>query len=281
MMIEPTEWKVCELYMKDFDQLENEDIVDVIKMAVRPRPKEMKELANRLPGRSKKVMEASNALSADPYSLYWINELGRIYASEGQYEKAANVLLRGWKRANEIPDASVRFHFLMKLCEASYRLGKPKQAFAVLKDMETPADRSQAVVFEMMACQVYCAVGDTQRAFAAFKRATTGDTFRLVVRKFALVIDDLRHAGCYNAVRGYVAKLMDEHSDMSLLPMLDTYVTEKEKKEIADKQNSLSATIMVSLTLAVGLSIFLYILYLIEQWSLGKSGSLDPIKDIK
>eukprot|EP00439_Symbiodinium_sp_Y106_P019998 s1187_g2.t1 len=59
-------------------------------------------------------------------------------------------MLRGWKRASEIPDEHVRFRFLMKLSEASFRISKPRQAFAVLNSIEGPPKNDDLLAFQVM-----------------------------------------------------------------------------------------------------------------------------------
>lgn len=213
-------------------------------------------------------MNAYNALTADPMNMRYIHDLGRIYASEGQWEKSANVLLRGWKRAAEIEDPQIRFCYLLKLMEASHRIGKQRQAFAILNTIEAPSGKAELLAFQLLACQVYCGVGDVQRALRTFKEAMAGRDFRDAVRLLALVVDDLRKAGTFDAVRSAVASLQDANQPQSTeLQMVEQYVEARDK---ADKESKvmIGPKVIIALPVVVGVILILYMLYLLERVSL-------------
>eukprot|EP00930_Biecheleria_cincta_P002090 TRINITY_DN103136_c0_g1_i1.p1 TRINITY_DN103136_c0_g1~~TRINITY_DN103136_c0_g1_i1.p1 ORF type:complete len:272 (+),score=52.54 TRINITY_DN103136_c0_g1_i1:50-865(+) len=256
-------WTPCPLYMSEFERLREENVLDVMKCGLRTGTK----LVVERPGRSNAVMKAYNALTADPLNLRHIHDLGRIYASEGQWEKAANVLLRGWKRAAEIEDPKIRFCFLLKLTEASYRIGKQRQAFAILNTIDSPSGKSELLAFQLLACQVYCGVGDVSRALKTFKEALAGRDYRDAVRLLALVVDDLRKAGAFDAVRSAVASLEDAKSMQSELAMVEHYVEARDK---ADKESKImiGPKVIIALPIIAAVILIVYLLYLLERWSL-------------
>ncbi|CAJ1350334.1 unnamed protein product, partial [Effrenium voratum] len=192
-------WLPCPLFLSSLSRYRDEHVIDVMKCALRRTQPVLER-----PGRSRQVMEASNNLAASPYSMRCIHDLGVVYTSEGQWEKAANVMLRGWKRADEIEDEHVRFRFLMKLCETSFRIGKPLQAFAVLKSIDPPASKEDMPAFQVMSVQVFCAVGDVQKALSTFRKAIENQDYRNALTMLALVADDLRAARAFHAVRDAV-----------------------------------------------------------------------------
>mmetsp|Transcript_5941 Transcript_5941/g.9477 ORF Transcript_5941/g.9477 Transcript_5941/m.9477 type:complete len:273 (+) Transcript_5941:75-893(+) len=255
-------WELCNLYTPNLEALKKEDVMDVLKMAMRPRP------PFERPGRSRAVMEAYNALQADPYNMRSIHDLGRIYCSEGAWDKAANVMLRGWKRADEITDKRVRFHFLMKLCECSFRISKPRQAFAVLNTIEPPLEADDLHAYQMLMVQVYSSVGDVQKVLSTWKKAITNQDYQTAVRMLALCLEDLRTAGAFDAVRNSVAALQKDDPDLSSLAILDQYVRAKEEVVKANAIMERNRKAFIVLVVIVAILMMIYPLYLLEKWSL-------------
>lgn len=259
-------WQPCPLFMSPLSAYRDEHVIDIMKCGVRQGTKPAVER----PGRSRQVMEASNALAADPYNLRLIHDLGVVYASEGQWDKAANVMLRGWKRAEEIQDAQVRFRFLMKLCEASFRISKPRQAFAILNSIGTPPENADLAAFYVLSVQVYCAVGDIQKALSTFKRSIKGQEFRDALTLLALLVEDLRAVKAFHPVRDAVKALSAKEQEMEL-GILEHYVAAKDKQEQEEKKIVTllaSPKVVIGAAVVVFLMLFVYLLYLLEQWSL-------------
>jgi len=256
-------WAPISLFVGPLSAYRDEHVIDVMKCGMRMGTKP----AIERPGRSRKVMEASNNLAADPYNMRYIHDLGAVYASEGQWEKAANVMLRGWKRASEIPDDHVRFRFLMKLSEASFRISKPRQAFAVLNSIEGPPKNDDLLAFQVMSVQIFCAVGDVQKALATFKKAISGQDFRDAVILLALIADDLRAVKAFHPVKDAVNALRTEREQETHLTIIEHYVEAKDKQEQEFKIN-ISPRVAMGIGITAGLLLFLYVLYLLEQWSL-------------
>lgn len=259
-------WEPCPLFMGPLSAYREEHVIDIMKCGVRQGTKPAVER----PGRSRKVMEASNSLAADPYNLRLIHDMGMVYASEGQWEKAANVMLRGWKRAEEIKDDKIRFRFLMKLCEASFRISKPRQAFAVLSSIGGAPDNADLAAFYAMSVQVYCAVGDMHKALSTFKKAIKGQEFRDALTLLAMVTEDLRAAKAFHPVRDAVKALSSKSKELEL-GIIEHYVAAKDKQEQEDGKLSnklASPNLFIGAAVVVCLALFLYLLYLLEQWSL-------------
>eukprot|EP00931_Biecheleriopsis_adriatica_P003856 TRINITY_DN105616_c0_g1_i1.p1 TRINITY_DN105616_c0_g1~~TRINITY_DN105616_c0_g1_i1.p1 ORF type:complete len:275 (+),score=54.44 TRINITY_DN105616_c0_g1_i1:68-892(+) len=260
--LEGDSWTKCPLFLS-FEELKKEHVLDVMKCALRPITQPVAEK----PGRSRACMEAYNNLMADPYNMRYILHLGYIYANEGKAEKAANVMLRGWKRADEIEDRRVRFCFLMKLCELSYRINKPRQAFAVLNTIETPADDADLLVYRILSIQVYSAVGDCPKALSTFQKILVGMSYPDAVRVLALVTEDVRKAKIFHPLRDAVAALSVDKHQADLLSTVEHYVESKEKHE----QNSkppVDPKYITGVAVVIGVLFIVYLLYLLEQWSL-------------
>jgi len=260
-------WEPCPLFIGPLSAYRGEHVIDIMKCGVRQGTKP----AIERPGRSRKVMEASNRLAADPYNLRLIHDLGAAYASEGQWEKAANVMLRGWKRADEMTDDKIRFRFLMKLCEASFRISKPRQAFAVLNSMSGAPDNSDIAALHAMSVQVYCAVGDVQKALSTFKKAISGQEYQDALTLLALVAEDLRAAKAFHPVRDAV-KALKPKQDMQL-GIIEHYVEAKDKQEQEEKTLAYklaSPKLFIGVVATVMFLLSLYLMFLLEQWSLKK-----------
>lgn len=254
------EWRPCTLCMPTVDDLMKEDVLDVLKLALRPRQPPEK------PGLSNTLKAARDALQEDPYNLLLINELGRLYAQEARWDKCANVLLRGWKRAHEIQDEKIRFCFLMKLCEVSVRLALFRQAHAILQDIEEPTEGHERKAYLVMCVQVYSNCGDVQRALKSFQRAIEGETFSRAVRIFALTLFDLQKAGAFQSAKSALEKMSPGYHDKSTLQMLETFAERQDQKA---NQFDPTKLLIISGCVAVFL-IFIYLLWLLEQWSLSR-----------
>mmetsp|Transcript_31330 Transcript_31330/g.83026 ORF Transcript_31330/g.83026 Transcript_31330/m.83026 type:complete len:281 (-) Transcript_31330:91-933(-) len=258
-------WRKCPITMQDIDSYCKESVIDVMKMTGRPGRLRNVPLASP----SDKSMRAKRELQADPFSMYWINELGCIYTSEGQHDQCLNVMLRGWKRAHEIEDSAVRFHFLMKISELSLGLHKPRQALAVLRDVAEPDGRAERKAYLLLSVQAWASNGDIQQALKAFNRTIEDESFQYAVRIFAIVMMDLKTCGAYGAAKSIMDQMAGEY-DASTMEMLEQYVdaTSKRKppvKEIMGVPRPVFAGSAAFVALVV-----LYALYLLESWSLAK-----------
>jgi len=219
---------------------------------------------------SEEARIARGALADSPHSLYWMNELGRVYANEAQWDKSEIVLLRGWKRAGEITDPEVRFRFLIKLCEVSYHLQKYRQAFAVLKDIEEPQSGEQLSGFLLLACRVHARSGSYDAAVKSFFRAIRGENLESAMKALALAMHDLQYVGAYEHAKDAVEAIAgpgDATTKEMMIRMLDDAATPRRRPdEISWTRQGfmyLYGCGVAILVVFIGL-----LLYNLEQWSL-------------
>ncbi|CAK0854811.1 unnamed protein product [Prorocentrum cordatum] len=179
-------------------------------------------------GMSDGARRARDALAESPHSMLWINELGRIYADEAQWDKCEIALLRGWKRAGEIEDPGVRLCFLLKLCEVSYYLRKHKQAMAVLKDIDEPEAPDEFQAYLLLACRVHACNNDLEGAMRFFSRAIERETFQSSLKVLALTMFDLQKAGAYEPAK-HAVESMAGSCDKDQLRIFDDALEQRER----------------------------------------------------
>jgi len=255
------EFKNMPLYMSCLERLRQEHIIDVLKMVNRPKRKVMPQAK----GMSDEACTAREALANDPYNLELIVDLGYKYCVQGHLERAANVMLRGWKRADEIEDAHARFCFLMKLCEVSYLMGRFKQAAAVLQDIAEPEDPSERKSYFILSCHVHSVNKDAQKTLRCFQKAIEGEDFEMTVRIYALTLLDLKEVDLYFVARTAVERIAGDFDKDAVLPILDHYAKSKPEPKSVTADNQRFILIAAAVALA---SVLIYLLYLAEQWSL-------------
>merc|ERR1712039_1027870 len=175
----------------------------------------------------------------------------------------------GWKRAGEIEDKEVRFRFLMKLCELSFKLGKFYQADAVIRDVEEPDDPKELRAYLVMACKVYCnkpekgkTGGDLVLALKCFQRAIDGVDAKLALRILALTQMDLKKVGGYEAAKSAVDKVLMTSQDKFDLEMLDNFASRVESEP---KDHNLERNLILA-GLVVLASFLVCCLYAAEKW---------------
>jgi len=257
------------LHLGDLEGLKSWDVIDVLKLTGTP-----KKFTPAKPSISNATKQVKDMLTADPYNMFLINELSIIYAEESYIEKCGAVLVRGWKRAGEIQDKDVRFRFLMKLCEISFKLGKFYQADAVIRDVEEPEDTGELRAYLVMACKVYANKpekgekgGDLLASLKAFQRAIDGVDSGVAVRILALTQTDLMKVGGYEAAKTAVEKLVTTARDKADIDILDDFGA---RCESAPKnQDKLERNVVIS-TVVVVIAIVVYFLYVLEKRSLAK-----------
>lgn len=267
---EPPEWSMLTLYINNVDLVMSYDIIEVIRLSMSPGKKIVKKDST---GVSDKIIKSKEAFDADPYSMHLMNELAAQYAREGHLDKCCNVLMRGWKRASEIQDSKVRFHFLMKLCELSFIQGQYRQAFAVLKDIHDPPEGKECQVsYLVLSCKVHARSGNLQGALKALQQAIEPEEFSHAVRIWALVLVDFRACGGYEPARKYMEKkagddIMFKHN----LEMLDGCATQT-KNSSKTSLSQFGTTPYFAVAGGIILLLFIYLLYVLESWSLVSHG---------
>eukprot|EP00438_Fugacium_kawagutii_P024609 Skav227268 [mRNA] locus=scaffold3803:8842:31458:- [translate_table: standard] len=80
-------WEPCPLFMGPLSAYREEHVIDIMKCGVRQGTKPVVER----PGRSRKVMEASNSLAADPHAAQWKSSAILTYAEEALEQVPANL----------------------------------------------------------------------------------------------------------------------------------------------------------------------------------------------
>jgi len=177
------------LYMGGTGHWKDDEIEDIIRSSVCPKQK------FEMPSISNSTKKAKDGLEADPYNIERIVDLGFAYTSEVQYDKAANVLIRGWKRSSELKNPSDRFDFLMKLCEVSFRNHYFRQAHAVLMDIEEPEDYCQKKAFQLLSVHIFAEMNDSPKALSVFSKAIEKEEFEMAVKIWAACAIRLKKAG--------------------------------------------------------------------------------------
>jgi len=185
----------CRLYMGGCAGFKNEDIEDIIRSSVMPRSKVVQSSTTRT------AQIAKDALDEDPYNIELIKNLGLIYSSEHQHDKAANVMVRGWKRSAEITDATDRFNFLMKLSESSFRNRQCRQAYAVIMDVEEPTDYNEKKAYQLLSCHILAEIKEAPKAMQMFSKAIEGEEFDMAIKIWAACAIRLKQVGALEAAK--------------------------------------------------------------------------------
>jgi len=189
------------LYLDGGATFKKEDISDVIRGSMLP-----KRGTAEMPSISNTAKKAKDTLETDPYNMDFISKLGLVYANEHQHEKAANVMIRGWKRASELKDPNERFRFMLKLSEVSFRNRQFKQAYAVIMDIEEPRDPKEKLAYQLLFCHVAAEAGEAPKALSIFSKAVEKEDFEMAVKILASCCLRLSHVGSFQAAKNTVAQ---------------------------------------------------------------------------
>jgi len=219
------DWKIASLYLDALEKYYSEAVADVIKIT--NRTSKLKNVS--VPSISNEAWHARDQLHLDPYNLKLINNLGALYAKEGQHDQCLNVMMRGWKRAGEIPDVHVRFRFLMKIAELSMGLWKYRQALAVYRDIEEPSEPRELKAYLVLGTQLWCNNGDLQQSLKMFRRCIEDEPYRVALRIFAVLARDLKRVGGYEAAKSTMENLHD-HDQGTDLALIDMFVQQSQEK---------------------------------------------------
>eukprot|EP00927_Polykrikos_kofoidii_P055107 TRINITY_DN49417_c0_g1_i1.p1 TRINITY_DN49417_c0_g1~~TRINITY_DN49417_c0_g1_i1.p1 ORF type:complete len:304 (+),score=53.93 TRINITY_DN49417_c0_g1_i1:231-1142(+) len=270
-----TQWTCT--YLGTIDSWLSSDILEILRTA-NIRPLKGFGPKSAMSDKSKRVKDK---LDANHFNVHLMCELGLIYASEGRWGPAMNVMLRGWKRAKtELQDKRLRHMFLVKLCEASYREGKVKQAQAVLMDIDEndseTLSRDEKKSFQILACRVHAANRDAGRALTMFNAAIANEDLKLGIRILALTVDELRKAGLYGIAKRKLESLAEGGYLESHLQMLDAYAEAMERAEAKREAtwfpsvDHFEAKAFIGGCIVLGLILFGYGLHCLEQRSLAR-----------
>lgn len=164
------------------------------------------------PGMSMEAKKWKDKLKEDPYSLVAMHGLGVSYAQEEHWEKAANVMLRGFKRMDEFNNAETRHEYLYLLCLCSTRMKKYKQALLVLNDMKE-SDTTNTKEFAVLKCQVYCANGDMQNGVKSFNDGIKNEDFENASLAWAMAFPHLKLVDAYDICKAKIDALAEQQPD--------------------------------------------------------------------
>jgi len=268
------------LYMGGAANFKGEEMEDIIRSSVLPRHKvPFKSISNV-------AKEVKDKLEDDPYNIEHIRDLGYLYCAEFQWDKAANVMMRGWKRASELKTADERFEFLMKLAEVSFRDFHFKQAHAIMMDVDEPEDYNEKKAYQLLSCHIFAENGDAPKSLAIFSKAIEGEEFESAIKIWAACALRLKKVGAYeaakNAVMNKARSGQNYHMDQSRIQCVESWAimsNDGEKKATPWYQIDLDAiqrdgppTWMKGS--AVGFVVFLFTMWL---WWL-ESRSLQSLK---
>jgi len=222
-----------------------------------------------LPGLKHKTKAAKDALTNDPYNLECIQELGQEYLEEEKWVEAGNVLLRGWKRVSEFPNADRRFQYLSQLVHCSFQCMKFRQAHAVFMDIESPEPVDWKKDYFRMGCKVHAMNNDLQKSLKAFHEA-----LELCVdfeEGLALYFDTFRclqEVGAYEAAKSSLEKRASSDDDRNKMNFIETIGDIKKTGSTAVNPRTdpkIWATLVACL---IALCFIIYVLHGFEQRSL-------------
>eukprot|EP00930_Biecheleria_cincta_P002826 TRINITY_DN103803_c0_g1_i2.p1 TRINITY_DN103803_c0_g1~~TRINITY_DN103803_c0_g1_i2.p1 ORF type:complete len:296 (-),score=56.27 TRINITY_DN103803_c0_g1_i2:127-993(-) len=223
------------------------------------------------PGTSNEAQRIKDQLKLKPFDMNLMFELGKAYANDYQWERCDNVLLRGFKRVQELDDASMRFEFLAVLCTASLRLHKHKQALAVLNDMEMPEDPALRHAFFIQQCQVYAFNGATDKCLKAFNRALEGNDFAAAVQVWIGCSQALKKIDSWAVAKAAIEKLATTDAERVQLESIDKVCAIKDEyldsSAYLNYWESTQGHLTIAL-IALGIFALLVIVWWLEQWNL-------------
>ncbi|OLP84031.1 hypothetical protein AK812_SmicGene35136 [Symbiodinium microadriaticum] len=226
---------------------------------------------NPKPGTSNEAKKFKDELAKDPYNMTLIFELGKAYSVDEQWDRCANVLLRGFKRVSELESVEDRFNFLVVLAQASLHLEKYRQALAVVNDIADPEDTESLRGLNILRCQVYCLNGEMQKGLKAFNAAITGDSFEVAVKAWASCSRALKQANAWVVTKGTLTKLTQTEDERKQLESIEKLCEFKDEvHKIQHPEADTSRAWLLFALLAVVFMALLAVLTWAEQRSLAK-----------
>jgi tetratricopeptide (TPR) repeat protein len=199
--------------MENKDQLVNQ-VADLLH-GLKPQPK---------PGLSNNAKQLKDKLLEDPFNMNIILALGKAYGADDQWDRCANVMLRGMKRTEDLEDPRDRFEFSVILAQASLNTQKYRQALAVLNEVKSsPDDLEEDALtgLEILKCQVYCFNGDMTKGLKAFNKAIEGKDFQMAVSLWASCSTALKKAGAWAATKSALLLKADTDTDKAKVESIE------------------------------------------------------------
>lgn len=227
---------------------------------------------NQVKGLSHRAKEYKDKLMADPYNMEYIFHLGAAYAVDGLWDKAQNVLLRGYKRVKEIEDAGARFKFLSVLAEASLKTNKFKQAMAVMNDMEEPTEEEQKPFFELLRCNIYCENGDMEKGLRSLNKAFEGQEYDEALKMWSSCLSALRKVGAVEMSKEKLLDMAPNEEAKGKVAAMEALITVVRNFEAHNNAQPLTRVMKSGLVLLISVLAagVIYILYLLESRSLSR-----------
>eukprot|EP00928_Gymnodinium_smaydae_P048307 TRINITY_DN32288_c0_g1_i1.p1 TRINITY_DN32288_c0_g1~~TRINITY_DN32288_c0_g1_i1.p1 ORF type:complete len:260 (-),score=76.88 TRINITY_DN32288_c0_g1_i1:218-997(-) len=210
-------------------------------------------------------------LMMDPYDLDAMFNLARCYAKDNWWVQTETVLLRGWKRHNELGQKD-GYELLMLLADASYKNGKCKQALAVLGDVPEPIPQGCSKS-SFLACKAraLCGAGDAQKGLATFISSIEElSKFDDVLGKWSMCVSELSKAGVLEPAKAAVQKKAKNEDERKKIDSCEQITVSLAKIAQESKEVKMNKPLLV-----VGLTLLMGILYYLEQMSLQSRGILN------
>mmetsp|Transcript_33333 Transcript_33333/g.76003 ORF Transcript_33333/g.76003 Transcript_33333/m.76003 type:complete len:275 (+) Transcript_33333:68-892(+) len=240
-------------------KLSPEDIQEWINAANR-QPK---------PGLSDNAKAMKDALDRDPFNMDLILKLGVAYMQDDQWDRCANVMIRGMKRMSEFKDIDQRNQFGTLLCHASMQTKRYQQALAVLLDMEAPHDKDKLKAFSMLACKVYCYNKRAPDALKALSVLVEGEKGQTLSSTWAVLASSFKHAGVYEAAKSCVMKQLRTDDEKRKLEAMETLMELKDTSAVAVEPSFFKSN-HFKVCLVVILVMVIWVLFKLESDSLAK-----------
>mmetsp|Transcript_72786 Transcript_72786/g.136008 ORF Transcript_72786/g.136008 Transcript_72786/m.136008 type:complete len:273 (-) Transcript_72786:126-944(-) len=220
------------------------------------------------PGLSDAAKAAKDALEGDPFNMDLILKLGIAYMQDDQWDRCANVLIRGMKRMGEFKDLERRNQFGTLLCHASMQTNRYQQALAVLQDMEQPHEKEKLKAFSMLACKVYCYNKRAPDALKALSVLVEGEKGQTLASTWAVLAASFKHAGVYEAAKSCVMKQLRTDEEKKKLEAMETLMQLKDTS--TEVQPSFFQSNAFKVCLAVMAVMLIFVLFKLESDSLSK-----------
>lgn len=224
---------------------------------------------NPVVGLSNEAKEWKIALDKDEKNMELVFKLGVQYCVDQQWAKAINVLMRGWKRVDELQDKSVRNEFLIALTQASEKESKYKQALAVVGDVEDVEDEEVQQKIDCLRCRVYCQVGDKEKGLRALSKSIKGLEFQSAAAQWATLIGPLKKCGAYDASKSNIVAMASSDKEKETLEAMEKLAAYRdeyfEQSKVQPMPNSSKILLAIGLVSTIA---FFFVLYTLETKSL-------------
>jgi len=229
-----------------------------------------------LPGIKDATKKAKDELTADPYNLEKIANLGQEYCKEEKHKEAMNVMARGWKRVaapkgkSEVDDERMQFEYLFQFCECSVACHKYLQADHIMRDVEKfcmPQESEELRMYYIMDCKIQAQNDKFPPALQAFKNALNQcENFDDKAKVWAHTIASLKKVGAGAVAKEVMERTAESDEHKRKLSAIDSM---NELKESIDSVKPSGTVNYLLLAAAVFLfSIIVYMLWWLEQRSL-------------